>query len=144
MLFRIDNEIRESHNDRNTVRFETSMFRRPPSESQPTHRRVTGVGFVTLAAVGLFGGGVAVRDSDSCGLQGIFRGCHDKVQAVAANIRRLSEYQDVLTQFVTEFSTKSNEKFVVKNELAALNAFLAEMASTQTGNWTIIREVCSS
>ena len=40
---------------------------------------------------------------DYFGLRGIFGGCHDQAQANAANIRRLSNYQDTLTQFVTEF-----------------------------------------
>ena len=141
MLFQINHEIHASENDLNTIRNETSMFLRPPSDQQPRKRRGAGVGLAALAAVGLFGGGIAMGSSDSCGLQGIFGGCHDQAQANAANIRSLSDYQDVLTQFVTEFQLNTDEKFfLVKNELAALNAIQAEMSETQNRNWAIIQE----
>ena len=42
---------------------------------------------------------------------------------------------------MTEFSTDTDEKFfLVQNEMAILNAFQAEMASTQNRNWAIIQE----
>ena len=121
MLFQINQEINESENDLSTIRNETAMFLRPPSEQQPTRtRRGASVGLAALAAVGLFGGGIAMGSSGSYGFRGIFGGCHDQAQANAANIRSLSDYQDVLTQFVTEFQTNTDEKFfLVKNELAS-------------------------
>ena len=106
------------------------MFLRPPSESLPTHRRGAGVGLSALAAVGLFRGGVAFRVSDSCGVRGILGGCHVEAQANAAHIRRLSDYQKVLTQFVTEISTNTDENFLlVQNALPALFSLRAQMAS---------------
>ena len=60
MLFQINHEIHESENDLTTIRNETSMFLRPPSEQQPRKRRGAGVGLAALAAVGLFGGGIAM------------------------------------------------------------------------------------
>ena len=76
------------------------MFLRPPSDSQPARqRRGVGVDSAALAAVRLFGGGVAMGSSDSCGLRGIFGVCQDEAKANAENIRRLSEFQDVLTKF---------------------------------------------
>ena len=141
MLYQINHEITESENDLTLIRNETSMFLRPPSEQQPRKRRGAGVGLTALAAVGLFGSGIAMGSSDSCGIRGIFGGCHDQAQANAANIRRLSDYQDILTQFVTEFHMNTEEKFyLVKNELAALNAIQAEMSATQNRNWEIIQE----
>ena len=141
MLFQINHELQESETDLTTIRNETSMFLRPPSEQQPRKRRGAGVGLAALAAVGLFGGGIAMGSSDSCGLQGIFGGCHDQAQANAANIRSLSDYQDVLTQFVTELQLNTDENFfLVKNELAALNAIQAEMSATQNRNWAVIQE----
>ena len=141
MLFQINHELQESETDLTTIRNETSMFLRPSSEQQLRKRRGAGVGLAALAAVGLFGGGIAMGSSDSCGLQGIFGGCHDQAQANAANIRSLSDYQDVLTQFVTEFQLNTDEKhFLVKNKLAAFNAIQAEMSATQNRNWAVIQE----
>ena len=130
MLFEIDHEIWESHKDHNTIRSDTSIFLRPTSVSQPTrYRRAAGIGLASLPAVSLFGG-VASGGTDSCGFRGYFGGCHDEAQANAANIRRLSDYEDLLTKFETEFSTNTDDNFfLVKNELAALNAFQAKMVS---------------
>ena len=140
MLSQIGNEIRESLNDLITIRNEASVFLHPPSESQPP-RCGAGVGPATLASVGLFGGGVALGGSKSCGIWN-FRGCQGEVQANAAGNRRLSDDQDVLTQFVLEFSTNTMKCFffLIKNELAALNAVQAEVAPTQSLNWTVIQE----
>ena len=79
--------------------------------------------------------------SGSCALRRVFGGCHDQAQASAANILSLSEYQDTLTQFVTEFRMNTEEKFYsVKTELAALNAIQAEMSATQNRIWEIIQK----
>ena len=75
MLLQIKQEIYESENDLAIIRNETSMFLRPPSEQNPTRtRRGASLGLAALAAVGLFGGGVVMGNSDSCGLRGIFMG----------------------------------------------------------------------
>ena len=48
------------------------------------------------------------------------------------NIRRLADFQNSLTDYVTEFITNTDKKFfLVENELAALNAIQSEMAATQ-------------
>ena len=60
------------------------------------------------------GGGVASASSDSCGIRGLF-GDSNEVQVIAASICPLSVYQDVLTQFVTEFCTKTDESFFSSN-----------------------------
>ena len=69
------------------------------------------MGLAALAAVGLFGGGVALGSSDSCGLQGIFGSCQDDAKANAENIRKLSDFQEVSTQYVTEFTTSTEKTF---------------------------------
>ena len=142
MLFHIDNEVRESHNDLNTIRKETSTILRTPSENQPTrHRLGAGVGLAALAAMFLFRAGVASGGSEFSGLPEIFSACHDKAPANAAKFSHLSNWQDVLTQFATEFSTNADEKsFFVKNELPASIAIQAEMASTQNRNRAVIQE----
>ena len=46
--------------------------------------------------------------SDSCGHLGTIGGCQDEAETNAADIRRLSDFQDVLTQFVSETSTDTD------------------------------------
>ena len=123
------------------IRNETSMFLSPLKPEATRQRRGTALGMAALAAVGLFGSGLVMRKSDSCGLRGIFGGCHDQTKANAKNIRTISEVQDVLTVFVTDLSTNTDEKFfLVENELAALQAIQAEMSRTQNTNWAIFQE----
>ena len=52
----------------------------------------------------------------------------------------VSEFQDSLTDYVTEFTTNTDQKFyLLENELAALNAIQNEMAETQDKNWAFIQ-----
>ena len=51
----------------------------PPQPPKSTrHRRGASMGLAALAAVGLFGGGLAVGGSDSCRLRGGFGNCQDQ------------------------------------------------------------------
>ena len=144
MLYQIDNEISAAQLDLALISNETAMFLKPPQPSKSTRQRRdagAGVGLAALAAVGLFGGGLAVRSSYSCGSRGIFGNCQDQSKANAENIRRLADFQNALTEYVTEFMTHTDEKFfLVQNELAALNAIQSEMAATQDKNWAIVQE----
>ena len=144
MLHQFVNEISAAQLDLAFIRNETAMFLKPPQPSKSTRQRRSagaGVGLAALAAVGLFGGGIAVGSSDSCGLRGIFGNCQDQSKANAENFRRLSDFQNSLTGYVTVSITNSDEKFfLVENELAALNAIQSEMAATQDKSWVIIQE----
>ena len=142
MLKQIENEIATAELDVALLRNETAMFLSPPQQQQRTrHRRGSHAGLAALAAVGLFGGGLAVGSSDSCGLQGIFGSCQDDAKANAENIRKISDFQDVLTQYVTEFTTSTDKKFfMVENELAALHEIQKELVETQDKNWNIIQQ----
>ena len=138
MLHQIDNEISAAQLDLALIRNETAMFLKPPQPTKSTRQRRgagAGVGLAALAAVGLFGGGLAVGGSASCGLRGIFGNCQDQSKANAENVRRLADFQNSLTDYITEFITNTDEKFfLVENELAALNAIQSEMAATQDKN----------
>ena len=147
MLHQIDNEISAAQLDLALIRNETSLFLKPPQSTKSTRQlrgAGAGVGLASLAAAGLFGGGLAVGSSDSCGSRGIFENCQDQSDQSKANaesIRRLADFQNSLTDYVTEFITHTDEKFfLVKNELAALNAIQSGMAATQDNNWVIIQE----
>ena len=113
MLQQIETEIHTTELDVALLRNEKALFLSPPQQQWNTrHRRGSQVGLAALAAVGLFGGGggVALGSSDSCGLQVIFGSCQDDAKANAENIRKISEFQDVLTQYVTEFTTSTDKK----------------------------------
>ena len=142
MLHQIDKEISEAQLDLELIRNEAAMFLEPPQPTKSTCQRRgagAGVGLAALAAVGLFGGGLAVGSSDSSGLRGIFGNCQDQSKANAENIR-LADFQNSLTDYVTEVITNTDEKFFfVESELAALNAIQSEMAATQDKNCVIIQ-----
>ena len=134
MLHQIDTESSAAQLDLAFIRNETAMFLKPPQPTKSTRQRRgagAGVGLAALAAVGLFGGGLAVGSSDSCGLRGIFGNCQYQSKANAENIRRLADFHNSLTDYVTEFISNTDETFfLVENELAALNAIQSEMAAT--------------
>ena len=142
MLYQIDHGILEAQKDLQLISSETAMFFSPPTPNEPNRqRRCSQVGLAALAAVGLFGGGLAVGSSGSCSLRGIFGSCHDQSKTNAENIRRLAVFQDTLTDYVTEFTTNTNGKFyLVENDIAALNPIQAELAETQDKTWAIIEE----
>ena len=74
-------------------------------------------------------------------MRGIFGNCQDQSKANAENNRRLADFQNSLTDYVTEFITNTGEKFFLfENVLAAHNAIQSEMAATQDKNWVIIQE----
>ena len=126
MLFQIDQELQESRHDLSAILNGTSNVFASLSDSQLTRqRRGAGVGLAALAAVSLFGGGVAMGNSNSCGLRGMFGGCQDEAAANAENIRRASGRPDTI--FYGIFYGHSRKKFLAQNEMAALNAIQAEM-----------------
>ena len=117
MLHQVDNEISAAQLDLALIRNETAMFLKPPRSTKSTRQRRcagAGVRLAALATVALFGGGLAVGGSDSCGLRGIFGNCQDQSKANAENIRRLADFQNFLVDYVTEFMTHTEEKSNLK------------------------------
>ena len=71
----------------------------------------------------------------------VYKGFLEFVKANAENVRGLADFQNTLTDYVTEVMTNTDEKFfLVENEMASLNPIQSEMAATQDKNWVIIRE----
>ena len=140
MLHQVDYEISFAQQDLALIFNETAMFLTPPTPSMSTRkRRGATVGLAALAAVGLFGGRLAVDGSDSCGLRGIFGKCQDQSKANAENVRRFADFQISLTDYVTDF-LMDEKYFIVENELAAPKAKQSEMTATQDKNWVIFQE----
>ena len=72
---------------------ENSLFLQVPSDWQSIRqRRGAGLGLVALATVGLFGCGIAIISSISCGLFGTFGGFQGEAKANAESIGRLSGF----------------------------------------------------
>ena len=117
------------------------FFRSPPQQAQNTpHRRGSHVGLAALAAVGNFGGGMAIGSSDSFGQQDIFGSCEDDAKSYAENNRKRSDSQDVLIGCVTELTTSADKKlFIVENEFAAHHDIQREHVDTQNKNWVFFK-----
>ena len=110
----------------------TVNFSRPP--------RAAPLAMMALASVGLFGSGIALG-SGSCGITGIFGSCHDHAKTNAANIQKLADFTEALTEDVFKLRTEVNEKFfMVTSELAAIKSVQKEMIEVQNRNWQIIEE----
>ena len=118
------------------------MILSPPKPFKSTRQRQgSSVGRAGLAVVGLFDGGLAVGGSNSCGLRGIFGNCRSQSEANAKNLRRFADFQNFLTDYITELMTNTYEMFfLVENDVTALNALHSEMAATQVRNWVLIGE----
>ena len=144
MLHQSDIEISAAQLDLALIGNETAMFLKPPQPTKSTRqRRGAGavVGLAALAAVGLFGGRLAVGGSASCGLRGNLGNSQDQSKTNAKKVRRQADFQNSLTDYVTELITNTVEKFfLVDNEPAALNAIHSEMAATHDNNWVIIQK----
>ena len=138
----IDLQIFLAQQSLTLIRNEIALFLTPPQPPKSTrHRRAATMGLPALAAVGLFGGGLVVGDSKSCCLRGIFGNFQDQSKANTENVHRLADSRNSFTDYVTEFMTNTDEKFfLVEKELAALNSFQSEIASTQGRNWVTIQE----
>ena len=118
MLHQIDNEISAGQLDLALIRNETAMFLKPLQPTKSNRQRCgngAGVGLDAFAAVGLFGGGLAVGGSNSCGLRGIFGNCQDQSKANTEIVRRPAVFQNSLTDYVMEFMTNTDEIFFCRN-----------------------------
>ena len=61
----------------------------------------------------LFGGGILMGNSESCGFAGTFGNCQDQFRKNAENIDRLNEYTSVLTDHLLEVGSDAKEKFLL-------------------------------
>ena len=147
MLHQVDDEISAAQLDLALIRNKTALFLKPPQPTKSTRQRrvaCAGVGLAALAAVAFFGGWLAVGSSDSCGLRGIFGNCQDQSKPYAENVRHLADFQNSLTDYVTEFITNTDEKFfLLKMNWRPLTRYSLKcliQSATEDKNWVIIQE----
>ena len=70
-----------------------------------------------------------------------FGNCQDQSKANAEVVRRLADFLNSHTDYVTEFRANTDEKFfLVENDMVALNPIQFEMAATEVKIWIIIGE----
>lgn len=122
------------------IRNETAAFL-TSGEEFGRQKRGAHVGAALLAGVGLFGGGLLLGNSGSCGIAGIFGNCQNYGRQNAENIDRLNEFASALTDYVLEVESESNEKFfLISDELREIKRIQEEMQSNQNKNWEIIEK----
>ena len=142
VLVHINHEINEAANDVILLRNETSAFLSPPSPQRPSRqKRGASAGAVALAAVGLFGGGVALGSSGSCGLQGIFGTSRTSPKRMPRifDACPISKISYLNTSPNSRVVPKTNF-FLIENELAAINDIQVDMIATQNKNWALIEQ----
>ena len=74
------------------------ILTRPQPPESFRKSRSASVGFPSFAAVGFFGGGLAVGGSNSRALYGDFGNCQNQSKANAENVHRLAHFQDFFTE----------------------------------------------
>ena len=76
MLRKLQSEVQLAQDEVSSIKFETSYFLyKEAEENQSRRRRGAPMLLATLAEIGLFGPGILIDDSSSCGLLGIFGTC---------------------------------------------------------------------
>ena len=138
---KIQSETHEAEQTVKNLRATTSKhLAENPDKSARDRRGEPVVAAAALNGIGLFGSGVAMG-SYGCVLSGIFGLCQENGRKNAENIDRLNEYASLLTDYVLEVESESNEKFfMISNELAEISKIQKTMQETQNKNWEIMEE----
>ena len=138
LLVEINQEVEEATHEAEQIRSESAAFLY--QERKTRVKRGAPVAAAVMAGIGLFGGGVLLGGGD-CGLTGLFGLCQQHGRENAANIDRLNQYASVLTDYVLEVESASNEKFfLITNELEEIQKTQTEMQNNQNQNWKIVEK----
>ena len=138
----IENKVQSAQQEVDQIKTETARFLNKNTEEQKrTPRGAPIIAAAAIAGIGLFGSGIMMGNSDSCGIMGIFGSCQDQARANAENIEALEEYSMALTDYVAEVETSSNEKFfAISNELAEIKNIQKQTIENQNKNWKVVQE----
>ena len=114
LLRQVENEVTLAEQELDALRVYTSSFlnvENDAAQARNRQPRAAPLAMMALASVGLFGSGIALG-SGECGLRGLFVSCHDRSKANAANIEKLAEFTESLTQDVFKLRNEVNDKFL--------------------------------
>ena len=145
MLSKITNETKSAENEVKHMRKVTAKFLSPEEENCQRSRQKRAAPVAAAAAVAgiaLFGSlGVSMAGSEGCGITGLFGKCQNYGRKNAENIARLNEYASVLTDYVIEVESASNEKFfLISNEIGKVSEIQQEMQNNQNQNWKVVQD----
>ena len=143
LIHQVEHEITMAKLDISNLHKETSEFLTPPvnKDELSRPRRAAPIAALAVGAIGPFGGGILMGQSEGCGLKGIFGSCQDRAKVNAQNIANLADFADELALDVHRLRTDSNEKFfMVSKELQAIKQAQNEMLEIQNQNWNIIEQ----
>ena len=94
LLHQVEHEVTLAEKELEALRIYTSSFLNTEdatAQARNQKPRAAPLAIMALAAVGLFGSGIALG-SGSCGLRGIFGSCHDRARENANNIETCRIY----------------------------------------------------
>ena len=133
LLVKISQEVEEATHEAEQIRSESAAF--SYQERKTRLKRCAPVAAPVIAGIGFFGGGILLGGGD-CGLTGLFNLCQKHGRENAANIDRLNQYASVLTDYVLEVESASNEKSfcLITNELEEIQKTQTEMQNNQNQN----------
>ena len=142
ILRKIENEVAIARTEVSYLHNETQHFLEALKNTVPNRKkRAAPVVLAGLAAIGLFGGGIAFGSSGSCGIIGVLGGCHDKAKKNAENIQKLADYTEQIATYVSLVKSETDDKFfLISNELATLHKIQNELIENQNRNWEIIQK----
>ena len=110
MLSKVTNETKSAKNEVKCMRNVTAKFLSPEEENGQRSRQKCAAPVAAVAGIVLFGSlGVSMASSEGCGITGLFGKCQNYGRKNAENIARLNEYASVLTDYVLEVESASNE-----------------------------------
>ena len=110
------------------------------ASERKTSLRAASLAMMALASVGLFGSGIALG-TDERGLRGISGSCHECAKQNAANIEKIAEFTEFLSEDAFKLRSDVNDNFfMVTTELDALIAVQKEKLEIQKRNWKVIQE----
>ena len=102
LLHQVQTEVTLAEHDLTALRNSISSFLNTEQDTTSGHNRwprTAPLAMMALNSVGLFGSGIALGTGE-CGLRGIFGSCQEHAKHHAANIEKLSNFTQSLTEDV--------------------------------------------
>ena len=141
MPSKITNETKSAEKEVKHMRNVTANFLSPDEENGQRSGQKHAAP-VAVAGIAFFGSrGVSMASSEGCGITGLFGKCQNYGRKNAEDIARLDDYASVLTYYVLEVESASNEKFfLISNEIAKVSEIHQEMQDNQNKIWKVVQD----